>query len=72
MGSDLNERKYSTDARQIVRENNEKEMDCGRQRQLSHKKEGSERVSRQAVLLVKWTVLCDLFPQSLERGFPEH
>lgn len=30
-------------------------MDCGRQRQLSHKKEGSERVSRQAVLLVKWT-----------------
>lgn len=42
MGGDLNERKDSIDTRQIVRENNEKEMDCGRQRQLSHKKEGSE------------------------------
>ncbi len=53
MGSDLNERKDSIDSRQIVRENNEKEMDCGRQRQLSHKKEEFERVSRQADLLVK-------------------
>ncbi len=40
MGSDLNERKDSIDPRQIVRENNEKEVDCRRQLQLSHKKEG--------------------------------